>query len=307
MHLSVYLPLAFSALFGLAAPVLSRRQPPAAATWLLSVGSLMAAVGSTISLALLALTLVGQTPMLAARGHWSHTALRHTDPVATPIAAAALIALLVLTPLVLLVAARRLTALRAAYQLSAALPASTGELAVTDHPGPQAYAVPGRPGRIVVTSGLLRSLNADERRAVLAHERAHLTYRHHLHHTIARLAAAANPLLCRIPAAVALSTERWADEQAAATSSRDAVAAALTRTVVGASLLATPGIVLAAATGEVTTRVRALLMPAPRPTPWRIAVLVALLIATAVAVFEAATDTKHLFELAEYAYSTGHH
>ena len=77
MHLSVYLPFAFSALFGLAAPVLSRRQPPPAATWLLSVGSLMAAVGSTISLALLALTLVGQTPMLAARGHWSHTALRH--------------------------------------------------------------------------------------------------------------------------------------------------------------------------------------------------------------------------------------
>ena len=90
---------------------------------------------------------------------------------------------------------RRLAALLAAYRLAAALPTSGGELAVIDHPAQQAYAVPGHPGRIVVSTGVLRGLNAGERRAVLAHERAHLTHRHHLHHTVAHLAAAANPSL----------------------------------------------------------------------------------------------------------------
>jgi hypothetical protein len=37
MMLSVYLPLLFTAAFGLAAPVLARRLPPAVATWLLAV------------------------------------------------------------------------------------------------------------------------------------------------------------------------------------------------------------------------------------------------------------------------------
>ena len=36
-----------------------------------------------------------------------------------------------------------------------------------------AYAVPGWPGRIVVTAGMLDALNPDERRVLLAHERAH--------------------------------------------------------------------------------------------------------------------------------------
>ncbi len=41
------------------------------------------------------------------------------------------------------------------------------------------YALPGRPGRIVVTSGMLRTLSAEERAVLLAHERAHVTHSHH--------------------------------------------------------------------------------------------------------------------------------
>jgi len=193
MQLSVYLPLLFSGLFGLAAPVLARRLPPAVGTWLLSVGGLLAAAGSAAALALLGFTLVGQAPLLANQGHWSDTTLRHADPVAAPIAAAATGVLLLLASRVVAAGSRRLSALREAYRLAAALPASGGELAVIDDPGQQAYAVPGRPGRIVVSTGLLRGLNAGERRAVLAHERAHLAHRHHLHHTVAHLAAAACP------------------------------------------------------------------------------------------------------------------
>jgi Zn-dependent protease with chaperone function len=306
MHLSVYLPLLFSAVFGFAAPVLARRLPPAAGTWLLSVGGLLAAAGSAASLALLGFTLVGQVPLLAAHGHWSDTTLRHADPVAVPIAATATAVLLLLTLRFVAAGRRRLTGLRDAFRLAAALPASGGELAVIDHPGQQAYAVPGRPGRIVVSTGLLRVLNAGERRAVLAHERAHLAHRHHLHHAVAHLAAAANPLLRRLRDAVALSTERWADEDAAATCRRDTVADALSHAARGGGILSAPAVVLAAAATGVAARITALQAPPPRLTVWRVALLVGLLVATAAAVVEAAHDTERLFELAQYAYRTGH-
>jgi Zn-dependent protease with chaperone function len=308
MHLTVYLPLLFSGLFGLATPVLARRLPPAVGTWLLSVGGLVAAAGSAASLALLGFTLVGQSPLLAARGHWSDATLRRADPVSEPIAIVALAVLAVLAVRFAAAGVRRLTALRDAYRLAASLPASGAELAVIDQPGRQAYAVPGRPGRIVVSTGLLHALDAGERRAVLAHERAHLTHRHHLHHTVAHLASAANPVLRRLPAAVALSTERWADEAAAATCRRATVAAALTHAAAGGTrLFAAPAVVLAAAATEVVTRVQALRAPAPRLTLWRVALLVALLVATAAAVLEAALATERIFELAQAAYRTGHH
>jgi len=307
MHLSVYLPFLFGGLFGFSAPGLARRLPPTVGTWLLSVGGLFAAAGSAAALALLGVTLVGQSPLLAARGRWSDSTLRHADPVSAPVAVAALTVLAVLAIRFAAAGAHRLIALRDAYRLAAALPASGAELTVIDHPGQQAYAVPGRPGRIVVSTGLLRGLDGAERRAVLAHERAHLTHRHHLHHTIAHLAAAANPLLYRLPAAVALSTERWADESAAATCHRDTVADALTHAAMrGSRLLAAPAVVLAAATTEVATRVRALRAPPPRLTIWRVALLIALLIATAAAVLEAAHDTERLFELAQRTYRTAH-
>jgi beta-lactamase regulating signal transducer with metallopeptidase domain len=142
----------------------------------------------------------------------------------------------------------------------------------------------------------------------LAHERAHLTHRHYVHHAIAHLAAAANPLLHGVPGAVALSTERWADECAAATSRRRTVASALILAAVGTTKrLDVPVGVLAASATQLMTRVRALRDPAPRLTLWRVALLVALVAATAAAALEAAHDTERLFELAQAAYSATHH
>lgn len=308
MQLSVYLPFLFSALFGFIAPPLAHRLPPAAGTWLLTAGGLLAAAASAASLALLGFTFVGQSPLLAADGRWSGDTLRHADPVATPVAVLALFVLAALIARFVATGARRLVALRGAFRLAAALPTAGGELAVIDHPGLVAYAVPGRPGRIAVSRDLLRGLDANERRAVLAHERAHLVHRHHLHHTAAQLAVAANPLLHRLPATVALSTERWADEAAAKTCRRDIVADALTFAASGATrLLAAPSVVLAAAGTDVVARVQALRGPAPRLTLWRVGLLVALLVATAVAVLQAAGDTERIFEIAQSAYQAGRH
>jgi Zn-dependent protease with chaperone function len=307
MHLAVYLPFVFSGLFGAAAPLLARRLPPALATWLLSSGALLAAAGSATALALLGFTLVGQNQVVASQGHWSDSALRQADPVATPVAVLALIVLSALLVRVVAAAVGRVSALRDAYRLAATLPSASGELVVVDVPDLHAYAVPGRPGRIVVSRGLLRLLDAEQRRAVLAHERTHLIHRHHMHHTVARLAAAANPLLSRLPAAVALSTERWADEYAAATSTRGTVAEALVHTAsrTGA-IMRVPTIVLAASTTELAARVDALRNPPPRMTLWRVALLIGLLAATAATVVEAAHDTERMFDLAQAAYRATH-
>ena len=45
----------------------------------------LAAVGSSLSLALLAFPLVAQVPGVSSRGRWSDATLRHYDPVARPI------------------------------------------------------------------------------------------------------------------------------------------------------------------------------------------------------------------------------
>lgn len=206
MHLAIYLPLLCTAIFGQLAPTLARRLPPAAGTWLLSAGGLLAATASAAYLTLLA-PLVGESPRLAARAHWSDQTLRHANPVPTPVAAAALVVLALLAVRVAVAAARRACASHETYRLAATLCAPAGDLAVLDSAEPHAYAVPGRPGRIVVSTGLLRRLDAHQRRALLEHERAHLTGHHHWHHTAARLAAAANPLLHQVPAGVTLTCE----------------------------------------------------------------------------------------------------
>ncbi len=155
-----YLPLLLAALFGALAPMIARRLPPPIATWLLSIGGLVGAAGSVAVLGFLAFTLLGRAPLLATQGHWSPTALQHADPVAVPVEVAATLALAAVTVRVAAVALRRSRALLDAHRLAAALPAHGADLAVIADPLPCAYAVPGRPGRIVASVGLLRGLDA---------------------------------------------------------------------------------------------------------------------------------------------------
>ncbi|MGH3775133.1 MAG: M48 family metalloprotease [Pseudonocardiaceae bacterium] len=68
------------------------------------------------------------------------------------------------------------------------------ELAVVALDAPHAFAVPGRPGRILITRGLLSMLDGDERRVVLAPERAHLRGRHHWLRGATEVCAAVNIL-----------------------------------------------------------------------------------------------------------------
>lgn len=303
MTVAMFLPLLASTAFGLLAPRLARRLPPAIATWLLSAGGLCAAAGFAASLFLVAVTLVGQLPLLAEHGHWSDTVLHRTDPIWTPLAVIALLALGLLSTRFAVTAGRRLLALRAAYRLAAALSPAGNELVVVDDADFRAYAVPGNPGRIVVSRSLLRALTAAQRRGVLAHERAHLRQHHHVHHTVAHLAAAANPLAFGLPSAVALASERWADASASAASSPADVAGAL---VLAAGRTSSPGTpstaVLAVADTDVVARVEALTGPARPFAVGRLALLLALLAAIAASTMHAAADVDRVFDLAQSAY-----
>jgi Zn-dependent protease with chaperone function len=172
---------------------------------------------------------------------------------------------------------------------------------VVDDPVPQAHAlgvgVLGL-GRIVVSSGLLRLLDADERNAVIAHEHAHLDQHHALLVTVSRLSAALNPLLVPIADDLRFALERSADEAAAATTSRDALASGIAKAAlatVHTSRIA--GGAFALHRQAVADRVAALLAePTERTRPaWA---LVAVAAVAAAAVAWALHDTERFFEAA---------
>ena len=137
-----------------------------------------------------------------------------------------------------------------------------------------AFAVPGRPGHVVVSTGMLRALDADERRALLAHERAHLERRHDRYLRTTMIAASAVPLLRPLLRDVRVATERWADEDAAAAvGDRRLVARAIARAALATS--AGPAGSLQAATMAVEARLHALMAPRDPISAMTVALLVA--------------------------------
>lgn len=305
MRLVVYVPFAAALIVTLLAAVASRRLPPRIATWWLAASGVAAAAASSAALALLAFTAVGQAAPVAAEGHWSVPALRARDPVITPVALASLMILLVAAAALLITAWRRLGALAEARRLCRSVRPGS-ELVIVDEPGLHAFAVPGAGRWVVVSSGMLRSLDSAERRALLAHERSHLRHRHHLFLTALRLAAAINPLLYPVFRAAVFTIERWADEDAAeAVQDRPLVARTLGKAAVAA--LRHPAAVLPLAAHHVPRRMQALLTaPPPRRTAVILALGAALLLITGLSLLEAAHDTERLFEAAMHSYQAMH-
>jgi hypothetical protein len=153
-----------------------------------------------------------------------------------------------------------------------------------------AYAVPGDPGHVVVTTAMLRSLDAQERRVLLAHEHAHLRRGHHRYVRAVQTAAAALPLLRPLCAQIRYATERWADEDAAvAVGDRSVVARAIAAAALARTATA-PAAAYAMADVAVVDRVRALLEPDSRHVADRAAGS----LAAAVAVGVATVQLHHL-------------
>ena len=214
LHMLPYLPLLLPLPAALAARTLSRCLEPRAATWLLTASALALATLSSAALGILAGAGLIRLSLAAWAGHWSATTVRAGDPVTWAEAAPAAMLLAAAAYAAVRLLWRRGRALIAAGTQAACLP-GIDQLVIIDDPVPDAYALPGLPGRIVVSTGMLQALDHADRDAMLAHERAHLDGHHYAFLAAAHLAAAANPILRPLATAVAYTVERWADENAA--------------------------------------------------------------------------------------------
>ncbi|GGX01733.1 membrane protein [Streptomyces malachitofuscus] len=268
MGVFVFLPLVLPLTAWPIARLAEHRLHPRTATRLLTGVAAVMAVCSTVCLALAMVVGTAQLPGNPLPDGWSDPEVRAAVPYDEVVGKAAIPALCAVLSACGRTLWRHGRVRRRAHRALAGL-RGTG-VAVLPDAEPYAYALPGgRRDRVVVTTGLLRSLAPAERRALFAHERAHLAAGHHRFLLTVQLAARANPFLRPLRTAVAYTAERWADEDAAQTvGSRRTVAHAIGK----AALVSrgTPVATLAglAAPGPVPRRVAALLAPAPAVRRW---------------------------------------
>jgi hypothetical protein len=270
MGVFVFLPLVLPLSAWPVARLAEHHLHPRAATWLLSAVAGVLAVCSTLCLALLVVVGTAQLPGNPLPDGWSDAEVREAVPYDEVAGRAAIPALAVVLASCCRAAWRHHRVRRRAARALSALPSRP--VAVLPDPAPYAYALPGRRrerDRVVVTTGMLAGLSSSERRALFAHERAHLVGRHDRFLLAVQLAARANPFLRPLRTAVTYTAERWADEEAAgAVGSRRVVARAI-----GKAGLVTRGAPVAtlaglAGAGPVPRRVAALLGPAPAARVW---------------------------------------
>ncbi|MFJ9518530.1 M56 family metallopeptidase [Kitasatospora sp. NPDC101801] len=223
---------------------------------------------STLCLVLLGVVGTAQIPGNPLPDAWADPEVRAAVPYDEEVGTASIAALLAVLLAAAAVCWRHRRVESGARRALAALPGSA-EVVVLPDEVPYAYAVPGRPGRIAVSTGMLACLDEDERGALIAHERAHLSGRHHRYLLLVRLAAAVNPFLRPLREAVAFSAERWADEEAAqAVGDRRLTARAVGRAALAGPSAVPVGLTGFAAPGPVPRRIAALLAPGPGLRGW---------------------------------------
>lgn len=310
MILLVMLVLVAAACSALVPPLARRAQTtmtPSTAVVVTGVAALVSAFGLGISLSALAIASLAAWGPIAREGHVSPGALHTLLPVpawlgvGTTLLVAALLSRAGMRPVVMSVAFVR------SARLCRDLP---GDHPVVFTNDADIATLAGLPGRIIVGRQLFEGLDPADQRVVLAHEHSHLRQHHHLYVQAVELAAAANPLLAGVPDIVRLGIERWADEDAAAAhgiADRDVTARALARVAVTRQRLrsaaTSPATIrngaLAVAALQVTTRVHALLQPAPRSRASRTASIAAVaLMALTAGVFGMA-HVNDLIEMAQ--------
>ncbi|MFE1251945.1 M56 family metallopeptidase [Streptomyces sp. NPDC058735] len=273
MGVFVFLPLVLPLTAWPVARLAEQNLHPRTATRLLTALAVVLALCSTVCLALVMVVGTAQLPGNPLPDGWSDPEVRAAVPYDEVVGKAAIPALGAVVVACARTLGRHARVRRRAHRALTGLPDT--EVAVLPDAVPYAYALPGRhrgggrKGRVVVTTALLDRLGSAERRALFAHERAHLAARHDRFLLAVQLAARANPFLRPLRTAVAYTAERWADEEAArAVGSRRTVARAIgTAALVS---LGTPAPTLAglAAPGPVPRRVAALLGPAPAVRSW---------------------------------------
>ena len=287
MIASLLVPAALAVVSAFTAGWLQRRLRPAVGVPVLTALAVVSAAASLWAIGLLAIGFLAQLSWVVERAGWCQQFLSSHDRVPGPLGAAALVALPVMSARVVLGERRR----------RAALQAHGGPAGVDVLPTdvPVAHAVPGRPGRVVVSLGLLRRLEPDERQVVLAHEQAHLDLRHDRFLRLGDASARAVPVLVPLVRQLRFATERWADEAAAEQlGDRQLVARAIAR----AALVGTaPAPAMGVGGTGVADRVKALIAPAPGRS-WAGA---AVFVSASAALVTLASATLQLHHLVAYA------
>ncbi|GAA3551029.1 M56 family metallopeptidase [Amycolatopsis ultiminotia] len=257
MRVDVYLALLLPVLAVRGLPLAGRRLAPPAAVRLLCAVATAVGAGTLWGLVMVAGAGLSHLGEILEHSPLSAAQLRRLDPVPR---IAGLIAAVLLAVIVVRVASALYRRGRLRRVMNGVVAGARGELVVFTDPSPHAYAVTGaigQPGRIVVSDGMLRALDAEERRVLLAHERAHLAHRHHRYQAVAAVAVAINPVLIRLRDQITFQLERWADEDAAtAVADRELAARSLARAALAAVRPAPPA--LAFSDRGVHGRVRAL-------------------------------------------------
>jgi len=303
-------PFACSLLLALTARRLARRLCPAVAASLLTLAALATSLATGIVLCLAGFTALARVPQVAALGGFSAD---HRLPWAGlaagwGTAAAALAAVLMASAVVYL--GHVAWDLARARQACRELTPAGDQLMITpdEHPAAYSLPVPLPGGAIVVSTGMLRLLPADERRALLAHESAHLRRFHTGFVLLASLAAAANPLLRPVARQVRLAVELWADQLAAReVGDPQVVARALARASLAASRPRSGGFRLAVAESDVRARVGALTGLPPRLRPWAAASVVALAVAASAIAITLTFAVHNQIEVAQYVSAHARH
>ncbi|GAB2863127.1 M56 family metallopeptidase [Actinocorallia aurea] len=283
-----------------AAWAVAGRLRPGAGAAVLAWSAAGAAFGTVANLALFSAKAAAEVPVVDSFFGWSRGTVL-ADTAGVPWVSWASAALLAWCAVSAALVWRRHRRGRAVARSLAALPADE-RIVLVPEDAPDAFAVPGSPGRIVVTSGMRDRLTDAQYAALLAHERAHLDRRHHGLVLTADLAGAVHPALAWVARRVGYLVERDADERAATeVGSRSTVAKAIAAAALASRQAPSLGLHMARP-GAVPRRVTSLLSPNRRlPLPWAAVLPLALAASSVVWTGEAAVDFQQLLHAAHQA------
>jgi len=190
------------------ASLLQRRFRPEVAARSLAVTCVAVAAASIWALLTVVLGALADISRVDRWSSWCPSLYRADDhvPVWASLGAGALLAVAVMRTARVVISERR-TRRR--------LPTCDDGVLIIHSAQPAAYAVPGRHGGVVVSTGMIDALEQSEQEVMWAHERSHLVHKHHRYLMATEMAVAIVPPLRRLTNQVQFATERWADEDAA--------------------------------------------------------------------------------------------
>lgn len=288
MSLLLLVPLAVAITATSLGGVSQRYFRPAVATWSLTISTVLTAVAALSAVAMTVFSFLHVSPVTGHLLAWCLGVEHHRGPVPwieTGLAMAWLA-----------VAGLRLVRCRRRYR--ALMPTdSMADVELLTGEEPVAYTLPGRCGRIVVSTGMLRALGPGEEDVLFSHERSHLRHRHDRFLYAVDLGVAVVPLLAPMRRFVRFATERWADEDAAlVVGDRRLVARAVSRAALAQNSAVQPGLALASL--GVRERVDELLRVPARPAVVHATLLVTAAL-TATVMASSSLQVHHLAMVAE--------